>query len=359
MQNNTRNNNFNLLRFIFAVLVLLSHAPELADGNRKREILTSFFHTISFGELAVDGFFLLSGFLIVQSWSSRPVVFDFLSSRVLRIFPGFIVASVICAFIVGPLAANPINYFANLSVTNFVAGMLLLQEPVIPAVFSGTPYPHVNGAMWTISFEFICYLGVLMAGVSGLLKRPLVFLCLTISVVTFCLLQRMGYLSADFYPHIFLQKLVHFVSFFMVGSCFYLFRHLIIFRKRSLIAGVAILVVGLCSWRFCEVALLCAGGYLLFFVALTPMASLNGFNRLPDVSYGIYLYGWPVQKLFLWYSPLISPWLLFVLSFFSSLLLGVLSWYVIEKPFLKFKRKMIQPAKLRTSDLSAEVGGVK
>lgn len=138
----TRQNNFNLLRLIFATLVLLSHAPELIDGNRNRELLTRTFHTVSFGEFAVDGFFLLSGYLIVQSWCNAPDVLQFLRSRALRIFPGFIVATIVCTFVVGPLGAVPSVYFADLSLSNLTVSALQLRPPLLPAVFQGTPYPR-------------------------------------------------------------------------------------------------------------------------------------------------------------------------------------------------------------------------
>lgn len=83
-------NNFNLLRFIFASLVIVSHAPELRDGNKTNEILTQIFGTITFGQLAVDSFFIISGFLIVKSWNDKPIFTSFLLNRILRIYPGFI-----------------------------------------------------------------------------------------------------------------------------------------------------------------------------------------------------------------------------------------------------------------------------
>lgn len=76
-----RTNNFNLLRLIFAVLVLLAHSPEIVDGNRDRELLTMLGGILSFGELAVDGFFLLSGYLIMQSWNNHPHALPFLKSE--------------------------------------------------------------------------------------------------------------------------------------------------------------------------------------------------------------------------------------------------------------------------------------
>lgn len=147
-------NNFNFLRLLLTVLVLLSHSPELIDGDRHREILTSLFHTISFGELAVDGFFLLSGYLITQSWQRTPQLLNFLKKRILRIYPGFIVATLMCAFVVAPLGASHSNYFAQFNAFQFLKGMLLLSPPVVPPVFISQPYPFVNGAMWTIAYEF-------------------------------------------------------------------------------------------------------------------------------------------------------------------------------------------------------------
>ena len=142
-----RRNNFNFLRLFFASLVILSHSFELIDGNRNRELLTEVFGTISFGEFAVDGFFLVSGFLIVQSWNSEPKFYSFLLKRILRIYPGFIVAFLVCTLVVGPLGAEPTAYFSQLELNRLVLDMLKLRPPNTPPVFMGYPYAAVNGAM--------------------------------------------------------------------------------------------------------------------------------------------------------------------------------------------------------------------
>jgi peptidoglycan/LPS O-acetylase OafA/YrhL len=72
-----------------------------------------------------------------------------------------------------------------------------------------------------------------------------------------------------------------------------------------------------------------------------PLDILKGFNKLPDVSYGAYLYGWPVQKLLLSYVAFTSPWILFFSAATLSLLLGAAGWYVVEKPFMKFRAPQI------------------
>jgi peptidoglycan/LPS O-acetylase OafA/YrhL len=88
---------------------------------------------------------------------------------------------------------------------------------------------------------------------------------------------------------------------------------------------------------FAELALAILGGYLLLKFAFMPSNLLSRFLKFPDVSYGVYLYGWPTQKLLHWNYPMMSPWVLFILSCCLSLFCGLISWHGIEKPFLKLK----------------------
>jgi peptidoglycan/LPS O-acetylase OafA/YrhL len=323
-----RQNNFNLVRLTLAVLVLLSHAPELIDGNRSRELLTRIFGTLSFGELAVDGFFLLSGYLIVQSWEMQPAAWPFLKKRLLRIYPGFIVATMVCAFCIGPLAAEPSSYFSALNLPALVTHMLFLQKPAVPEVFAGLPHPGINGSMWTIAAEFTCYLSVLALGAVGALTRRRLILVLALAL---CVIGVKHRLSGEQIQGMRLAML------FATGAVHYLYRDRI--RMHGGLAAVALCVVTVCmfSWRLSELAVTFVGGYTLLYVAGKRSARLSQFNRLPDVSYGVYLYGWPIQKLLIWYVPAISPWSLFALSVVCSLFAGTVSWYLIEEPALRFK----------------------
>jgi len=89
-----KSNNFGFLRLLLATLVIISHSPELLYPNHQREILSSIFDTITFGELAVDSFFLISGYLILQSFKNSTTLKSYFFKRCLRIYPAFVVVTV-------------------------------------------------------------------------------------------------------------------------------------------------------------------------------------------------------------------------------------------------------------------------
>lgn len=331
-------NNFNFLRLLFSSLVLLSHSTELIDGDTSREILMQFFGSTTFGQLAVDGFFLLSGYLIVKSWKTTPSAKTFLWKRIVRIYPGFIAASLISGIIVGPLGSIPKTYFSQFWITGFAKGLVLLQSPITPQVFVGQPHAVVNGSMWTISYEFICYLFVFAIGVSGGLKTKWIWLLLTYCLLQILFLDRAGYYSAEaFCDSNVLKNLLRLSPFFLVGGCFYLFKEKIVFNPIAGVFSMLIFVTGLFSPLYSELFIALFGGYLLFYFAQAPVRQLRRVNAFPDISYGLYLYGWPVQKLLLWNWPGMSACFLFALSLIAGVGLGFLSWNLVEKPSLKLK----------------------
>lgn len=333
-------NNFNLLRLIFAILVIFSHSFELIEGNRNNEILTKIFHTISFGDLSVDGFFLLSGYLIVKSWNTNSNIWQFLKKRILRIYPGFIAASLVCAFIVGPLGSESNQYYLHFEISGFLKNLLLLNRPFIPSVFLGQPYSEVNGSMWSIFPEFRCYLAVMVLGVLGLIQKRNLWLVFTIIFYLLLIIQKLCY-KFDYNIFFFSYKFLYLNlnTFFLTGGCFYLYRNRIQFDKIAASIAFIVLLIGTFSRFGADLVLGTAGGYLLFYFALKPTHTLVKFNKIPDLSYGVYLYGWPVQKLLLWFFPIFSPYILFFISVFGCLILGALSWYAIEKPLMKLKKE--------------------
>ncbi len=342
-----RNHQFDLLRIIFATLVLLSHAPEITDGNASREL----FHRLTrapmtFGTVGVDGFFLLSGYLILQSWLGDPELVNFLRKRVLRIVPGYLVAVVFSTLAVGLLAPGVDHFFRGLDL-HFFNSVVLLSSPMTPPVFPGHPYPMVNGAMYTIAYEFRCYFLVALLGLCGALRRPILVLVTTVLLLS-SLLYAAPFERMQWPRHVEAligQPLYAFrlTAVYLVGCCFYLFRDRIVFRRSFALATTAVMAA---CFAFApsrgELAMVLGGGYLMFYLGQMHLPWLEGMSRLPDISYGIYLYGWPVESLWIWFNRG-SPWIAFLGSTIICFGLGWLSWHFVERPALTLKRRPTAP----------------
>jgi peptidoglycan/LPS O-acetylase OafA/YrhL len=285
----SRNHQFDLLRIIFATLVLLSHAPEITDGNASRELFHRFTGSpMTFGTLGVDGFFILSGYLIVQSWLGDPELINFLRKRVLRIVPGYLVAVVLSTLAVGLLAPGVDHFFRGLGL-HFFNSVVLLSSPMTPPVFPGRPYAMVNGAMYTIGYEFRCYLLVALLGLCGLLRRPILVLTVTILLLS-SLLYAVPFEHMHWARHVEAvigQPSIAFrlTAVYLVGCCFYVFRERIVFRRSFAVATVVLMVAGFVfAPSRGELAMVLGGGYLMFYLGQMHLNWLEGMSRLPDIS---------------------------------------------------------------------------
>lgn len=168
-----RNNNFDLVRLIASLAVMLGHSYGIqAAGFESMLALT---HLESFGSLAVYAFFLISGMLVSASFAARPQVWPFIVARAARIWPGVIVCSAFIAFVVGPIFSTlPVSeYFSTPAVFRWFAHNASLVGQVggpLPGLFAANHLASlVNATAWTLPVELQCYVLVLMAGVTGLI----------------------------------------------------------------------------------------------------------------------------------------------------------------------------------------------
>ncbi|MFT3785903.1 MAG: acyltransferase [Tepidisphaeraceae bacterium] len=165
-----RKNNIDFLRLALAVAVIVSHSFLLIDATYNRDPIVRIFpQNRPLGWLAVDGFFILSGFLIAQSWERGRGVVDFFKKRACRIYPGFIVACLLGTYAIPHLVGGP-NAAAP-PVTKVAMEIARLRGECQPDVFTMNPLPGVNGSMWSIAFEWWCYVAVAVLGLTGLLRR--------------------------------------------------------------------------------------------------------------------------------------------------------------------------------------------
>ncbi|QHI96648.1 acyltransferase family protein [Xylophilus rhododendri] len=340
-----RNNHFNALRFLLAAMVIVSHCQEVARNSREQETFIHLSGTLTLGDLAVDGFFLLSGFLIVRSWVLRPSIMHFLRNRVCRIYPGFVAAAILCAFVVGPLAGDS-DYFSQFQPWAWLYSVLTLHKPVLPPVFVGSYIAAANVSLWTIQYEFKCYLMVLALGVAGVFRYRWGWAVLTAAITAAYLVSMQ---ANELFPVLKNKSyLFRLAMVFAAGGCHYLYPGLFSrTRMAYLIAFLAWLACMPASIPLAHVGSATAGGFLLIGYAQRTRGPLLVFNRLPDVSYGVYLYGWPVMKLLMLYAPGVAALPLTVATLLLSTLAGLASWVLVEKPFMAMKPK--EPRRLPRS----------
>jgi peptidoglycan/LPS O-acetylase OafA/YrhL len=214
------------------------------------------------------------------------------------------------------------RYFHHIG-KHFLLNIALLSAPLTPPVLPGSHYPTVNGSMWTIGYEFRCYLLVAVFGLFGFVRKPGYWLAATVLFTAAFLLPH-GYISWSghyaFYGEP--DQVFRLLSAYFVGGCFYLFREQIPFQRWLAWMALATLVAS--RWGLFELSLICCGGYLMFYAARFVQVP-QSFRKIPDISYGIYLYGWPVEALWIWYHHG-SPWVAFVASTVICIVLGSLSW---------------------------------
>jgi len=331
-------NNLDLMRLLLAAAVVLSHTYELIDGNRSREPLTRVFHTISLGEFVVDAFFIVSGFVIAMSWDRQPSVRRFMTNRILRIYPGFAVAYLFSVIVVGAVGAVSASaYLAALSPVQVVRQIATLARPAHPPTFSDSHYPVVNGAMWTIHYEFLCYVGIAVAGALGLMKNrwPILAAWLLSIAVFVAFRSRHATVAGAVMGHG--AEYIRFGMLYLSGVVAFKFEVQARRSRMALAVACLALAAGLRSAVLAEATIATAGAYLLFWVGFAQVKH-DAFRGIPDVSYGLYLYGWPMEKLVIASGLCRGAMSVFAVSLVGAILMGYLSYVLVERPALKMKR---------------------
>jgi len=346
-----KDNNFNLIRFVAATLVLFSHSYALALGTPDAEPLR---HTIgmTWGTIAVDVFFVISGFLVTRSFFERNNIVAFVWARFLRIFPALTIAVLFCVAIVGYwfTTLSPVEYFYNVETFNFLLKNVTLffgVEYHLPGVFSQNPYANaVNGSLWTLPYEVKMYacLAIICFGLSHMENKwntaiitkvflGLAFLAVCLNIV-FNLETFMSF------------KFIHLFSMFFVGSAYYLYRDHIILRLKWFLFILFALIFSLLDKQLFFIIYCFALPYIVFYLAYVPTGKIRSFNKAGDYSYGIYIYAFPVQQSIAATLQGITVMNMILFSFFITLILAFLSWHWVEKKSLTLKSRYVYIEKI-------------
>jgi peptidoglycan/LPS O-acetylase OafA/YrhL len=343
-----RNNNFGILRLLFASLVIVSHSAELVDGNRSREILTGIFGTLSFGEFAVDGFFIISGYLVTKSFIGSETIRRYFLKRLARIYPGYAVSFVVCAFVLAPLVGAT-ALFSTWQLKKLLFEIVLLRPPDVAGSFAGLHYPALNGPMWTIAYEFRCYILAAAVGLLGMYRKSRRAL-FVLAVAVLLILNAADVLGGGAQiggPVLgFPKQDLRFAAVFGAGASYYLLEDLIPLKGSWALLSLAFLIALMFRQELAELALCTFGLYFIFWIAFKARVTwLSRLTNRTDLSYGLYLYGWPVQSVIIWTNPTIDPWLLCGLTLVAAGIVAYGSWVLVENPCLRLVHKNRPTAK--------------
>ncbi len=334
-------NSFQLIRLLLAVAVLYRHSFDLLASGHADVVLDLIPPRTHLGRIALCLFMVVSGFLITHSWFTSDGWRDFLRRRVLRVYPAFVVASVFSAFVAAPLgSANPGAYLDSLDIGRFLLDGVQLNKLSVPPSFLANPFPGpINGSLWSIKIEFECYLVLMALGLVGALRWRAGMLGLFVLLLVGHAVQ--GYVPSrlDRYAHH-----IQLATFFMAGTVFYLYRDRIRWSFGWLeIAALATVVTAILEVGFVEL-LPIFGSYVLLYLAYEPRLLKVRVGRGVDLSYGIYLYAWPVQQLIVQgFGSALNPYTLSIAALAVSAGFAWLSWRFVEQPFLRLKRRPHPP----------------
>jgi peptidoglycan/LPS O-acetylase OafA/YrhL len=332
----TGRNNFNLMRLIAAWLVIYSHAWPIT-GTTGADHIARLTLSKSAGALAVDVFFLISGFLVAASFE-RNRLRAFLLARALRIYPALIVCVALSVCLVGPLftTSTATEYWSDAKTWRYLwpNASLWRAEFWLPGVFEALPRTAVNGSLWTLPIEGRLYIALMLAGLTGMLAPQRYLPAWVLAMAGAC---TFAYLRAPLPEH--LVYLIWVTMFFITGTLCWVYRERI---RLSLWPLLALLI--------CAAALRGTAGFSFAYFLLIVYGTLyiGLMPRLPvieknDLSYGLYLYGWPMQQLAL----LAGATTVLTNTVAASALAFVcagLSWFMVERPALRWKRRLLTAA---------------
>lgn len=338
-----RENNFDSVRLIAATAVIYGHAHPLT-GTPDVGFLGN-----SVESFAVKVFFVVSGYLITASWIADPDVRRYLEKRSLRIFPALWVVVLLTMLVLGPaLTSLPWGaYFKAPLFREHAWNLVLRPVYALPGVFEHLPYPHaINGSLWSLPVEFAMYLVMpLILWLSVRLRARWLLAALTVLLCVASLFFLHGILPR---PGIVIwgtgvASMLDVCPYFLLGACaqVYPIRPLL---QPSVALGVIGLVVFLQpTGLLADVALYLATPLAVLGFALSPAPVFSRAGRWGDFSYGIYLYGFPLQQTVnALATSRLTPLQNALISIPLALLLGVVSWRLIERRALALKpRRMV------------------
>jgi len=323
-----RSDNLQVTRFFAAVFVIVAHAYILCTGTNKGDWFVRITDgQVTMGFVAVSIFFFCGGLLIAKSAERTQKAKIFFVARAKKIFPPLF-AVTISSMVLGCIITELDfwDYWKNSQTWRYLLNSVLLLQHDLPRVFEHAPYVStVNGSLWTLPVEFLCYIGCFFAYKISIMKKSRFFWTLpaVILVIVF---------SGIYGGNVpLLKSMVSPLVFFYAGMLCYVYREYIILKWQY--ACVCIILLLIAS----KLHILTYGLYVLFpYILLVFWYNCRPVTRisvLGNFSYGMYLWAYPIQQTFILASGnRMSPISNIILSLPMAIIMGMVTFYAIEKP---------------------------
>ena len=329
------NNNLDFMRLLAAIAVIVGHAYAISPQEGKKDLVLQLLQFDYSGSLAVKFFFFVSGLLVTRSLLEKPSLGGFLISRSFRLFPALFVCVLSSALLIGLLmtSGDISDYLNNPIVHSYIwKNFLLDTQWNLPGVFKQNPISTINGSLWTLPVEFFCYLMLSVLAAIGFYR-----LRETASVAGLMMVAALAYrpeLMANFgLP----SEAWQYPVYFLFGSLLAVHANRFDLNLRVIIAFI-IMSALLRNTIFYQFSVCIS----LFLFALWLSGTKIVLSlRLPgDFSYGIYLYGFPMQQISKHLWPGQSVFQNQIVGIGLSIMCAVASWFLVEKFFINLAIKI-------------------
>lgn len=347
----SRDNNFAILHFIGALMVVYGHQWALLGGSPPAWLGNSV------STLGVKMIFVITGFLITQSYLRECRFGRYMLRRLIRIYPALIFCVVGSTILLSIVSTLPSETYFRWSWRYMADNLLLRPNYALPGVFESNIYPGaVNGSLWTMPVEVSMYvvvggllqllLFVFPRAADGRFKKPAVLLYAAF-VLAVCGVElaykfsgrtyRIGFWGTDWIAALDVAPYILLGSLYCVAN---------LKQYCNLQVAVVLLVIASClSTRYSEAVTMAVVPYCVLSFSMVEKPVFRGWFRRNNIAYGVYLWGFPLQQLMLFilrsHVHALTPNTACIISLIPVLLMALLSHHLIERPIEGGLKKLL------------------
>lgn len=343
------NNNIDLIRIIAAAMVIYGHAYEISPETGRADFIRNLIEFDYSGSLAVKIFFFISGLVVTNSLLKKRNISEYIISRFFRIWPAFICVIVLSyAFAYITTSADTNEFKEVVPFLQYLTSSFFLNMTwSFPGVFDENTINVFNGSLWSIVYEVGCYILLLSFVVLFNYNRMIINV-----ICSFIILDSLYGVFSIFTEALSRDEVRYLPAIFALGVLAAINKDYIKINKVT--AAMMILVTAILYSQ--QSTLYYLSFYITLMYAILYISANHYFIKLKpkyDISYGIYLYGFPIQQyVFLTLKDTGAGILTNqVVSICISIIAGILSWLLIESRFIRLGK--IVHDKIKHSNASA------